>query len=55
MKIHGLCCYLCSLGPGRPAPVQDASGKWQDLGTPADDVRLAPSSPHAGIGLLDTL
>jgi hypothetical protein len=26
---------------------------WQNLGFPPDDVRLAPSSPYQGFGLLD--
>jgi len=26
---------------------------WEDLGLPPDDVRLAPGSPHGGVGLLD--
>ena len=49
--------YRCAkaTGAGDSRPFKDASGKWEDLGMPADDVRLAPSSPHAGIGLLDTL
>ncbi len=48
--------YKCAkaTAAGDPRPFGDASGKWEDLGVPADDVRLAPSSPHAGIGLLDT-
>ncbi|APR78236.1 carbohydrate binding domain protein [Minicystis rosea] len=47
--------YRCTkaTSAGATRPFKDTSGSWEDLGMPADDVRLAPSSPHAGIGLLE--
>ncbi len=33
------------------APPDESPDKWEALDAPADDVRLSPSSPHAGLGV----
>jgi hypothetical protein len=48
--------YLCieaGTHSGKEPTIHPAT--WQLLPLPSDDVRLAPGSAHAGIGLLDTL
>jgi len=48
--------YLC-IEPGAHSGKEPTShpATWQPLPLPGDDVRLAPGSAHAGMGLLDTL
>jgi hypothetical protein len=40
-----------ALGENSAAPPDQNPDLWQALPLPADDVRLAPDSPHAGLGL----
>jgi hypothetical protein len=40
-----------ALGENSAAPPDQNPDLWQALPPPADDVRLAPDSPHAGLGL----
>lgn len=44
---------LTATSANDPAPSTSLGGTWEDLGEPADDVRLVRGSPHEGRGLLD--
>ena len=54
--MHEARLYVC-LAPGSHSGLEPPlhPGTWQPLPIPADDVRLAPGSPHAGVGLHDVV